>query len=194
MWKKKKYVVAGLLMGSLYLLTPIAKAQTDQFLDIYLEPSVVRGTEIFDLEFFQLLKKKKKANEIKVVNKSNQETIFSFYNTRSNSHFTNPKFFKSSIESQPVILLVDVHSSHSLGQEVFLIKENEVIHSGFIEFAVDDYNFSSLSLYSHFEMKEDNIVITFEDIDLIDLVNEEIVKGSSLRYEIQEGIIKRVMN
>jgi len=194
MWQKKTYIVAGLLLGNLFFLTLIAKSQSDQFLDIYLEPSVVKSTEVFDLGFYQILKKKKKANEIKVVNKSNQETIFSFYNTRSNSYFTNPKFFKSSVESQPVILMVDVHSSHSLGQQVFLIKENEVIHSGFIEFAADDYNFSSLSLYSHFEMKEDNIVITFEDIDIIDLVNEEIIKGSSLRYEIQEGIIKRVMN
>jgi len=191
--------VAWLVIGALTIVAYNSQAQSDQFLDIYLEPSVAHSSkyknmEVFDLGALQMLKKQKKANEIIVLNKSNQETIFTFHNSEYGTHFTNPKFFKSEIDSLPVILMVDLHSNHSLGQHIFIIKKNEVVHSGFIKFAVDDYNFSSLSLYSQFEIDGDKIIQTFQDIDIIDLANEEIIKGSTLRFEIQERTIKKVRN
>jgi len=191
--------VAWLIIGGLTILSYTSHAQTIPFYEIYIEPSVAysgkyKNIEVFDLGTLQLLKKKKKANEISVVDPSNQEIIFTFQNDERGTHFTSPKFFKSDVDSLPIILTVDIHFEHSLGHHIFFIKEKEVIHNGFIEFAADDFNFSSLSLYSQYEMQGDKIIQTIQDIDIIDLANEEIIKGSTLKFEIQERTIRRVWN
>lgn len=174
-----------------------ANAQSSFFGDIFLEPDEVvsgeyKGLNRFEFEEIAILIEPKKADRITILEADNDQQIFNFINEHPESYFSKPRFFKSDSETDPVVMMLDVHAVHSIGQQMFLIQGKEVINVGFLPYAVDDFNFSSLSLYSRFESEGETIFQSFGDIDIIDIEKEVIVKGSDLRFKIENNRITRI--
>jgi hypothetical protein len=197
--KFQKLVI--IIIGTLAVIyASRVNAQSVKFIDLYLEPDTIRSGnyknhEAYDLGHMVLYKKIEKANKFQIMDKSTNIELFSFNNTIHKTNFKKPKFFQNDDGSkQPTILMVDVSDIFSYGVHIFLIEDSQFHHSGFLDFAADNYNFSSLSLYSHFERIDGKLILTFDDIDLIDHAEEELVKGGNLKFEIQEDSIKRLLD
>lgn len=192
-------IVVTLVNAIICLNCTLLYAQVS-FSDIYLEPDTIlsgkfKNYEAYDLGYMTLYKKSKKAEEIIVVDKSTDTELFSFSNSMPKAEFKKPRFFQSDQIDQPIIMLLDVSGNYSLGVQVFLIEENQIYDCGFLAYAVDNYNFSSLALYTHFVLTEDKIILTFDDdINIIDNNAEQLIEGNDLKFEIYDYQIKRIQD
>jgi len=188
------------LCAILLLDLNFAYSQSAKFSDIYLEPDTLKSGnfkdyEAYDLRFMELYKKVGRSNKIQIMDKSTDIELFSFENTIPKTHFKKPRFFRTNDDSNTLtIMMLDVSEYYSHGVHVFLIEDTEIYHSGFMGYAADNFNFSSLALYSHFEQSGDKLILSFDEVDLIDHATEEIVNGSYLKFEILKDNIRRYIN
>ena len=102
------------------------------------------------------------------------------------------RFFKGPKEEIPVVIMMDVASDHSMGQNLFLLRDKQVENAGFLRYAADDFNFSSLALHAIFSYENGNILLTFDDADIIDFERETVVQGNTIRFQIGNDYIKRI--
>ena len=91
-------------------------------------------------------------------------------------------------------MLADVSDLTSLGIHVFLIDQNVVHYCGFLNYTADNFNFSSLALYSHFEFVDGKIIYTLDDINFIDPSKEELIPGADLKFEITNNKVTRIQD
>ena len=124
---------------------------------------------------------------------SNQQ-YFSFQDTSTIATEFSFRFFKGPKDEIPVVILMDVSADTSLGQNVFLMKEGTVGHAGYLKYAVDDYNFSSLALHAIFSYEAGKLYLTFDDADIIDFDRQRVMNGESMRFEIGSNYINRLSN
>lgn len=192
-----KRTVLITLLTLLFLDLNSGYAQPTKISDIYLEPDTLKsGTyadyEAYYLEDLVLYKKVGRSNTIQIMDKSTDVELFSFKNDIPETHLKKPRFFRSFDESNSLtIIMLDVSEIFSQGVHIFIVDHNKIHHSGFLEYAADNFNFSSLALYSEFEQVGDKVILSFQEVDLIDLSTEEIVNGAYLQFEILEDNIRR---
>lgn len=192
----KKTIVLTLSVALLLGLHSVY-SQATKYSDIYLEPDTLKSGafkdyEAYYLESVVLYKKVGKSNTIQIMDKSTDVELHSFTNDIPETHLKKPRFFRSSDEdNSQTIVMLNVSEIYSLGVHIFLIEDSKIYHSGFLEYAADNFNFSSLALYSEFEQIGDKIILSFQEVDLIDLSTEEIVNGSYLQFEILKDNIRR---
>ena len=175
-----------------------ATGQSAIFTDIYLEPDTIqsgkfKNYEAYDLGYLTLYKLPRKAEKFIIATRSTDVEIFSFKKPNKKGYLTKPHFFKSEVAGQPTIMIADVSDLYSFGVHIFLIDEDMVTHCGFLGYAADNFNFSSLWMYSHFELQGDKIIYTMDNVAYIDHANEELVYGSDLKFEITDHSVERII-
>ena len=172
--------------------------QSILFNEMYLEPDTIQSGNLknfegYDLGYLMLYKKPKKANEFFISTRSTDVEIFSFQKPNPKGYLTKPHFFRSDVAGQPIIMIADVSELYSYGVHVFLINKDSVTYCGFLGYAADNFNFSSLALYSHFELQGNKIIYTLDDIDYIDHSEEELISGKDLKFEISNNSVQRIV-
>lgn len=197
--KIQKTVILTLCIMFLVGLNTV-NSQSAKYYDVFLEPDTLKfGTykdfEAYDLGHLVLYKRAGRSNKIQIMDKSTDIELFSFENSLLKTHLKKPKFFKTyDIDNAPTIVMLDVSEIYSHGVHVFLIEDSQVFHSGYLDYAADNFNFSSIALYSHFEQIGDKLILSFDEVDLIDHVSEELVNGAYLKFEILKDNIRRYIN
>jgi hypothetical protein len=89
--------------------------------------------------------------------------------------------------------MLEVAAEFSWGQEIILIKNGKVFHPGYLNYAINTGNGTSIANHSHFASNQQSIFLTFDDVPIVNWDNDKVViPGDSIRFEITEKqIIKK---
>ncbi len=173
-------------------------SQSKQFYDLFLQSKKVskgqfKGFDVYELSDLLIYHGKgKKKRDLHIKHRDIDESLLFFHDTIADARIYHLKFFKSDVQGLPIVMMLDVESDTSLGQHIFLIKDKEVIYCGFINFAADDYNFSSLGIHVRIESVDERIILSFDTENIIDYSMKTLIDGSELRFEIVRGNIIRI--
>lgn len=194
MWYKS--ILAQL---ALLLVSGVVFAQSTPFYeDMYLDskPGVVdkKGSyEAYDLGkfvFYNGTRKYAKSFYIEDANTGNK--IFNFEDVERKASRFDPKFFKANNEL-PIVIMVDIETAYSWGQHIFILEGDQVSYSGFLPYGADNFNFSNLALYAHFDYRGDHFILSFrEDTQFIDYVSDDIFEGGDLKFKVERNKITRI--
>ena len=118
--------------------------------------------------------------------------LFSFTEEEIKAARFDPKFFKANDEL-PIVLMLDLETSFSWGQHIFIIDGKEITHCGFLPYGADNFNFSNLGLYAQFSYKGEYFVLTLrEDVKYIDYVTDDLIDASKLKFKVEKNKITRI--
>ena len=175
------------------MISHVGYAQSEPFYsDLFLEPSGELmdkngGYLIYDLGhvvFYNGIEKNARTFYVKDVASGNE--IFEYQNESIKNTRFEPKFFKANDEL-PIVIMMDVKTSFSWGQHVFIINGNKIAYVGFLPYGADDFNFSNLALYAQFRYKEDYFELTFrEGVKYINYLTDDLLSSADLRFKISE--------
>lgn len=164
--------------------------QSKIFIDLFLEPKKVsigkfKGFDVYDLSDLMVYQGTgKKRRELYIIRRDTDESLLFFQDTIADTRIYHLKFFKSDEPRLPTVMMLDVEGYISVGQHIFLIGDKEATYCGFISYAADDYNFSSLGLHARIESVDDRIILSFDTENIIDYSMDTLIDGSDLKFEI----------
>ena len=189
-----------ILLLSSPFLSSFVFSQNIYYPNLFVQPEKVEnGTYkgydkyvIGDLTLYNSIRRKE--NMLIVINESKGTGIFSFEDTNKSTKKLIPHFFKSNGEDAPLVITISSMAKYSLGTSVFLIKGGIAYESGFIHYSLDDYNFSSLGSNCFVHEKIGQIIMSFEDVTIIDLASKKVIPGESIDFWINEESILIVEN
>lgn len=128
-----------------------------------------------------------------IIDKSTGNKIYEYDQKDSKARRFVPKFFMTDDDDNLIILCMSLEGNYSWGVHVFIIDHGEVFHSGFINYGADNFNFSSLALYTQFEQNNDWFKMTFrEDIKIINYATDDLIEGSSIEFKVEKDRITRI--
>lgn len=166
--------------------------------NLYLQPVKVtsgmyKGYEkyvIGDLGLFNSTKRYD--NRFFVISEITGNKLLAFQDTLEFTTEIIPHFFKPEIEDGTLVITVSSMANYSMGTYVFLIKGDIAYKSGFIPFSSDDYNFSSLGNHCMIHEINGQIIMSFDDVNLIDHTSEEVITSESIKFNINEKSILKL--
>jgi hypothetical protein len=127
-----------------------------------------------------------------VVDKKTSQIIYSRHDTLSDAMILKPVFFSNTGNYELIIIMLEVAAEYSWGQEIILIKNGKVFYPGYLNYACNEENGTSIANHSHFIRKKHSILLTFDDVPIVNWDNDKLViPGSSLRFEITEKQINK---
>jgi hypothetical protein len=130
--------------------------------------------------------------KFQIINKKTSKIIYSYYDTLSDAMILKPVFFNN-IGSNYLIIMLEVAAEYSWGQELILIINGKVFHPGYLNYARVEENGTSIANHSHFIRNKNLILLTFDDVPLVNWDNEKVViPGSTIRFEITEKQINKI--
>jgi len=193
-------MIARQYIGIIFILLPFfaARAQSagfsDQFIKpVHLESGKYKGFDKYDIgDVFLYHGTRKHKSEFYAVEKETDKIVFSFQDTTRRATSYTLKFFKAGDSVQPAVVMINVEVDHSIGQYILLISGPRVINAGFLHYAADDFNFSSLGLHAIISQVDDQIILTFDSTEIIDFTNETVIDGSKLMFQITPEEIIRI--
>jgi hypothetical protein len=128
-----------------------------------------------------------------IKDKSTGHKVFEYDQKDSRARRFDPTFFMADDTENPIILCMSLEENYSWGVHVFIIDRGEVLHSGFINYGVDNFNFSSMALYAKFEQHGDWFKMFFQDdINIINYTNDELIKGADIEFKVEKDKITRL--
>ena len=193
-------MIARQYIGIIFILLPFfaARAQSSGFSDqfikpVHLESGKYKGFDKYDIgDVFLYHGTRKHKSEFYAVEKETDQVVFSFQDTTAKVDSYALKFFKAGNTVQPAVVMINVEVDHSIGQYIFLISGPRVFNAGFLNYAADDFNFSSLGIHAIISIVGDQIILTFDNIRIIDFANETVIDGSKLNFQITPEEIIRI--
>ena len=178
---------------ALLMIFHVGYSQSEPFYsDLFLEPSGELmdkngGYLMYDLGHVVLyngIEKNARTFYVKDVTSGNE--IFEYQNESIKNTRFDPKFFKAS-NDLPIVIMMDIETSFSWGQHVFLINGNMVTYAGFLPYGADDFNFSNLGLYAQFRYKGDYLELTFrEGVKYINYLTDDLLSSADLKFKVSE--------
>lgn len=89
--------------------------------------------------------------------------------------------------------MIEVAAEYSWGQEIILIKNQNVHYPGYLDYTVNKDNGESISDYCDFLCENGKLTMIFNDIPIIYWPDESnIINGKDLKFEITENEIIRI--
>ena len=164
--------------------------QSKIFIDLFLEPKKVssgkfKGFDVYDLSDLMVYQGTgKKRRELYIIRRDTDESLLFFQDTITDARIYHLKFFKRDEQDLRVVIMLDVEGDVSVGQHIFRIRDKEVTYCGFINYAADDFNFSSLGFHARIETVDDRIILSFDTKNIIDYSMDTLIDGSDLKFEI----------
>ncbi len=137
--------------------------------------------------------KGKESKYFYIIDKSTGNKVFEYGQKDSEARRFVPKFFKADAVDNLIILCMSLEGNYSWGTHLFIIDHGEVFYPGFLNFGVDNFNFSSLALYSQFEQHGEWFKMFFQnDIKIINYTTEDLIKGNAIEFKIEKDKITRL--
>ncbi len=173
-------------------------SQSTIFIDLFLEPKKVsygqfKGFDMYELsDFYVYHGRGKKMRNLYINRREKDEQLLYFKDTIADALEYHLKFFKSDEPKLPTVMMLDVENDISLGQHIFRITNKEATYCGFINFAADDYNFSSLGLHALIESVDDRILMSFNTEGIIDYAMDSLFDSSKVKFEIVRNNVIRL--
>lgn len=120
------------------------------------------------------------------------DKIFNFEDTESKASRFAPKFFKAR-EDLPIVIMVNLETSYSWGQHIFILEDKQLSYSGFLAYGADNFNFSNLALYAQLDYYGDYFILSFSpDTKFIDYVTDDLYTGRDLAFKVEKNKISRI--
>jgi len=179
--------------------TYLVYAQNEHYSDLYLQSSRVesgehKGYDRFDLGSYILYNNPKRYQAFcYIINSESGEKVFSFQDPLDSKKLEF-HFFKPDSEDEKFLIFVSSTKNVSQGVYLFLLEKDKVRQLGFIEYGVDDYNFSSLGFHSLVNEVDGQIEISFYDTAIIDYKTEKVIDGNTIKFVITESSIIKINN
>ncbi len=192
-------VIFILLLSSPFLTTHVY-SQNIHYPNLFNQPEKVesgiyKGYDKYVIGDFALFNSTRRyENRLFVINELKGTKLFSFQDTIEFTKKLIPHFFKPDGEDAPLVITVSSMANYSLGTYVFLIKGGIAHKSGFIRYSIDDYNFSSLGSQCMIHEINGQIIMSFDDVGIIDLSSERVIPGESIKFRINEESIMKINN
>lgn len=110
--------------------------------------------------------------------------------SESDAMIRKPVFF-SNPPGSLIVILIEEAAEYSWGQEVILIKNDMVKNLGYLSYAADNENTSSIASYCSLSTDQNTVIMTFENITIINLKDGSTLNGKDLKFELtSEGILR----
>jgi hypothetical protein len=173
-------------------------SQRSVYYELYVEPQKIsrgqfKGFSLYELNDFNIYHGTGgKKRDIFINRRNSDSELFHFQDTISMASDYNLKFFLSSEPDLPVVVMMSVENEVSLGQHIFRLTGNSITHSGFIHYAADDYNFSSLAYHAHIEEVEGRLLLSFNTESIIDYSLDSLLNGRDVKFEILRQKVIRI--
>ena len=133
-------------------------------------------------------------NRLFVISEITGNKILAFHDTLEFTTKIIPHFFKPEGEDATLVITVSSIANYSMGTYIFLIKGDIAYKCGFIPFSSDDYNFSSLGNHCMFHEIDGQVIMSFDEVSLIDHTSEDIIPSESIKFVITEKSISKIDN
>lgn len=112
--------------------------------------------------------------------------------SKTNAWILTPKLF-ANYDNSIKVLMIEVASETSWGQEIYLTKDNKVKYIGYLDYAVNIEKGISISEYCKMSEVKGKIIMTFDDVPMIYWPEgKKIINGKDLKFELDFNGIKRI--
>lgn len=130
--------------------------------------------------------------KFQVFDKKTSKIIYSRHDSLSDAMILKPIFFSTTGNDKLIVIMLEVAAEYSWGQEIILIKNDKVFYPGYLNYARNVENGTSIANHSHLRRNKHSILLTFDDVPLVNWDNDkQVIPGSSIRFEITEKQIKK---
>lgn len=163
----------------------------------HIQPSRVQSNKNFveyQIGRIQLYNGKgKESKYFYITDKSTEHKVYEYKQEKSKALRFVPQFFKAEGNDNLVILCMSLEGNYSWGNHIFIIDRGEVFHAGFIEYGADNFNFSSIAIYSSFEKHDDWFKMIFrDDMKFINYNTDNLIGGNYINFKIEKNEITRI--
>lgn len=126
----------------------------------------------------------------KIVDKASKRFVYDYPQHQSDAMILKPIFFCNP-DTNIIVILVEIASEFSWGQEVLLWKEKTIKYIGFLDYMADVYNHTSIANYCHISMNKDKIIMTFDNVPIYyNPQDSEKIMGKDLKFDITEKVLR----
>lgn len=187
-----KYNTTGIAIGQIIFSKSncIAKQDIDKSL---IETGEFKNYFRYDLGDFYFYNGRFENNlSYKIQQKDNEKIVYTRKDSLSDAMILKPKFFFNPDKST-ILIMIEVAAEYSWGQEIILIKNQEIKYLGSLDYTVDKDNGESISDYCDFLCENGKLTMIFNDVPIIYWPDESnVINGKDLKFEITDNEIKRI--
>jgi hypothetical protein len=187
-----KYYTTGIPIGLIIFSTSncITRQDVDQLL---IETGEFKNYHRYDLGDFYFYNGRYENNlTYKIHQKKSGKIVYTRKDTLSDAMILKPRFF-SNYDKSTILIMIEVAAEYSWGQEIILIKNQNVHYPGYLDYTVNKDNGESISDYCDFLCENGKLTMIFKDIPIIYWPDESnIINGKDLKFEITENEIIRI--
>ncbi|MBK6962677.1 MAG: hypothetical protein IPH20_01765 [Bacteroidales bacterium] len=128
----------------------------------------------------------------KILQKKSGIIIYTRKDSLSDAMILKPDYF-GNYDKSTILIMIEVAAEYSWGQEIILIKNQNVHYLGYMDYTVNKDNGESISDYCDFLCENGKLTMIFKDLPIIYWPDEpNILNGKDLKFEITENEIKRI--